>query len=318
MLVLYCLLLAGGAHRLTPQEFLERLPLIKTRIGEQAQYHGYVFKGPIRVHVGKATFTVEERKGNDPAVILRGVAKGGKFGYNVRMEVETTLDPESCLPRSSFSQKTGSERRFERYLFQKGSIMYFKKKHCKVKGCTNPAHMIKKTKWWGPFPSGTEVVHCPGCKNLKHYVWRLIYHHKVSTPFLDMISALFAARNCDFDVGASFVVPLVQARDRWDVTVTVAKEERIKVKAGTFDCVQVILQPKNVGDRKNVKGKFAGLFGIKGSIKIWVDRKTRIPVRILGTIPFAFMDLHAEVCLRKFVPAPKLEKKAPEKKVAVN
>jgi hypothetical protein len=117
------------------------------------------------------------------------------------------------------------------------------------------------------------------------------------------------ARSASFTVGSSFVVPVVQDRDRWQVTVTALEEDRIKVKAGTFDCVIVALDPKNVGDDKK-KTRFTGLFGINGTIKIWIDKRTRLPVRILGSIPFAFMDLNCEVRLRKISARPLAQTRA--------
>ena len=118
--------------------------------------------------------------------------------------------------------------------FQKKRILYLKKKHCDDPDCRDPKHMVKKTTWWGPVPTGSKIVHCDGCKDLAHYVWKVRGRHEVTTPFLDMISALFVSLSCEFKVGAAFTVPVVQDRDRWNVVVTPVKEERIKLCI--FDC----------------------------------------------------------------------------------
>ncbi len=289
-----------------PEEIVSRLPAIRKLVGERTEYDGYVFKGPVRFHVGEATFAVRARGGGDPCVVLFGLATGGKFGYAVRAEVESVLDPTSLRVRTHAMSQTGSERRFKRLLFQKDQILYMKKKHCKDPNCRDPNHMVEVTEYWGIIPTGTKTVHCMGCKKLSHYVWKVRGKHETKEPFLDMLTALFVARTCEFSVGSSFVVPVVQDRDRWYVTVTAVKEQKVTVDAGTFNCLQVILQPKSAVEGQK-EGRFTGLFGINGSIKVWLDKKTRLPVRILGSIPFAFMDLHCEVCLRKIQAQPLAE-----------
>jgi len=311
MLVLYTLLLMGpAAEEARPLTLLNRLSLLRLLPGEEICYDAYIHKAGIWFHVGEATFKVEKRKGPTGGLLLRGIAKGGKFGYHIRMLWESYLDGKTLLPTLSVNTKTGSERRFERYLFQKGEVLYFKKKHCHRPDCKNPAHFVRKTKWFGPIPVGKETVHCPGCKDLRHYIWRLIWRHKVNEPFLDMLSAVYAARTSTFRPGASFIVPVVKSRDRWHVKVTAAKEEKVKVSAGTFDCYKIILEPHNVGDRPNAKPKFSGLFGIQGTISIWVDKVTRVPVRIKGSIPFAFLTLYCDVQLKRATGTPEAFKLA--------
>ncbi len=297
-------------------EGVKKAPLMKQFIGEEAVYDGYVFKAGVRVHVGKVSLAVKEVKGPDPTVVLKGVAEGGKFGYSVKMDIESVLDHETCLPRISKYDQTGSERRFKKFLFQPGKILYTKLKHCHDPDCRNPKHMIERVKWAGPIPVGKEVVHCPGCDNLEHYVWKVRYKHEVKEQFFDMLSGVFLARTSAFKKGASFIVPVIEDRDRWAVTILCQKDERIKVKAGTFDCVKIVLKPKNVGDRKDKEMRFSGLFGLNGTISIWVDKKLRIPVRILGHIPFAFMNIHCESCLASYKEPDAKKGKEKEEKAA--
>ena len=291
------LLLSLKLQPISSEEVFKRLPQLDKYIGETIEFDGYVFKGGVRFFVGKVQLSVTETKGSDPAVILKGIAQGGKFGYTAKLVVEAILDHKTCQPRIAKISQTGSENRFKRFIFQKGEILYTKRKHCKDPKCTNPNHMVRKTTWSGIIPTGSTLVHCAGCKNQQHYVWKVRYCHKVNSGFLDMLGGLFLSRTCDFTIGSSFVVPLVQDRDRWHLTVKSEKEERVKVKAGTFDCVRISLVPKNVGDRKS-KQRFEGLFGLNGTIRIWVDKETRVPVRILGSIPFGIMDINCEACLR--------------------
>ena len=89
-------------------------------------------------------------------------------------------------------------------------------------------------------------------------------------------------------------MPIVNDTRRWNVRVRAKKQKKITVKAGTFDAVQLLLEPLP-GDSGKEKEKFKGLFGLNGTIQIWVDRETRRPILIEGTLPFAFLDLHAQV-----------------------
>lgn len=293
---------ASGEAGLPAQEFLENVRSIQKLVGERFKYDGYVNKAGIWVHVGTSTFSVLQEDTKDKDIILRAAAEGGKFGYSVKALMESRLDPETCLPKTHSLTQTGSERQDKLLVFQDGQVLYSKKKHCRDPECKNPAHMVKETTFWGPIPTGSRTVHCRGCKHRVHYVWLLRYTHRIEDVFLDMLTALFTARSAEFKVGTSFVVPLVIDRDRWAITVTARSEERIEVKAGKFNCVKVTLEPENVGDpERRGQEQFQGIFGLNGAINVWLDKETRLPVQIAGSIPFAFMNLNCHVELNKIV-----------------
>ncbi len=299
-MLMVCVLLAAAEapeapKAAPPAEIVSRLPTIRALAGEEVLYDGFVSKGGIYVHVGTATFTVTEEK--DPRVTIKAVAEGGKFGYSIRAEVSSELDAASGLPRTHVFSQTGSERRFKRTHFENGKIICYKTKHCKDPNCTNPAHMVEEGGWF----SAPKKVHCPGCKDIKHYYWKVMKEHQVKETFLDMLTALYVARSANFTTGAAFVVPVVQDSNLWNVTVTVGRQEKITLDSGQkYDCVKVVLDPKSAASEEQ-KPRFEGLFGINGSINVWMDTKTHLPVKIHGIIPFAFMDLNAEVYLKKIV-----------------
>jgi hypothetical protein len=296
---------------LPPQRILENVSTIKNLVGEKVEYDGYVNKAGIWVQVGTSTFSVVEEGASDKEIVLRASAKGGKFGYSLKALMESRLDPATCVPRTHTFTQSGSEQQDKRLLFENGRVLYVKKKHCRDPQCKNPAHMVKETTFWGPIPTGSKTVHCSHCQDRSHYVWLPRYTHEVDTAFLDMLTALFAARSAELKVGTSIVVPLVIDRDRWAITVTSQKEERIEVKAGKFTCVKVTLQPENVRDPdRRTQEQFQGIFGLNGTINVWLDKETRLPVQISGSIPFAFMNLNCHVELRKIVTRSDAAKKA--------
>ena len=77
--------------------------------------------------------------------------------------------------------------------------------------------------------------------------------------------------------------------------------------AGTFDAVQIRLDPapfpgEKVGEKK--KRRFEGLFGLRGSIHLWVEKNTGVPVRIQGKLPVGPIDLGIEVDLQSYEGTP--------------
>ena len=79
--------------------------------------------------------------------------------------------------------------------------------------------------------------------------------------------------------------------------IVAVKKEKITVPAGTFDTLQIALIPSCLDKSEEVKKKkFQGLFGIKGTIRLWVDVEKKRPIRVRGIIPFG-VDLNAEVDL---------------------
>jgi hypothetical protein len=92
----------------------------------------------------------------------------------------------------------------------------------------------------------------------------------------------------------------------WRVKVARGATKWQEVAAGKFECAQMLLtagleagEPDPEGD----PGKFQGLFGIQGTIRIWFDAKTGVPVLIQGELPIPVPlvgDLDVSVELKKF------------------
>ena len=52
------------------------------------------------------------------------------------------------------------------------------------------------------------------------------------------------------------------------------------------------------------EAKFKGLFGLKGSIEIWLEANSGVPIWISGTVPAGPIDVGVEARLREVVGAP--------------
>jgi hypothetical protein len=81
----------------------------------------------------------------------------------------------------------------------------------------------------------------------------------------------------------------------------------METAAGTFDVVEIVLEPsaypgEDLEEEK--QEKFEGLFGIHGSIHLWADRTTGIPVRIQGDLPIGPITLGIDVGLKSYEGTP--------------
>ncbi|MFQ6033123.1 MAG: DUF3108 domain-containing protein, partial [Candidatus Zixiibacteriota bacterium] len=84
----------------------------------------------------------------------------------------------------------------------------------------------------------------------------------------DVLSAFYFVRTQDLKVGRSIFVDNHTDRKNYPLEVKVLRKERIKVPAGTFDCV--VVEPIL---------KASGIFKHKGSLTVWLtDDEVKMPV----------------------------------------
>jgi hypothetical protein len=90
----------------------------------------------------------------------------------------------------------------------------------------------------------------------------------------DVLSAFYWVRTQDFKVGDVLEVEAMDNLKTYRLAVKVLDREKVKVKAGTFDCFKI--QPVLLGE---------GLFKAKGEVFIWVTAdEARIPVMMKSKI----------------------------------
>jgi len=138
-------------------------------------------------------------------------------------------------------------------------------------------------------------------------IWREPSSREIPEDSVDMLSSIFLARTLIEDELDTLSFPLIDKLHIWDVKLTRGQKKRMKLPAGTFDCVEIIIQPtprpgESVDERK--KKKFEGLFGMRGDIHLWVDGKSGVPVRIQGDIPAGILTLGVDVRLKSSVGTP--------------
>lgn len=237
---------------------------------------------------------------------VRAIAKGGYAGYELTQTLSASHMPHAW-PRIFYKDmQRGSENRerelrlgdFEGVL----SAEYRSDRHCP--GCKDHAHYVESVWAWG------DASHCKKCKLAEHRTWRDTVRRPVPEGALDMLSAVYVARAM-LDTGVSETTfPIVDKQKVWRVKVARGATRWQEVPAGRIECAQMMLtagleagEPDPEGD----PGKFQGLFGIQGTIRIWFDAKTGVPVLIQGELPIPVPlvgDLDISVRLKRFKGTP--------------
>jgi hypothetical protein len=235
---------------------------------------------------------------------IKSTARGEYLGYSLHHEIHVRHLPQ-VMPAVLYNDtQTGSENRRRRQRIGRVDgvlkATYEHDGHCKVKGCTSPEHFIESNWIWGK-PS-----HCEKCKKMEHRIWKEGVTRELPEGTVDMLSAVYLARSM-ISVGedsASF--PLIDKTRLWQVDIARGRRKRIEVPAGRFDCIEVRLSTSLPKGEKNDGEGFEGLFGIRGSIQIWLDATHGVPVLIAGTLPVPVLgdlDVRVELKSAKGTPA---------------
>lgn len=235
---------------------------------------------------------------------IKSTARGNHLGYELDHELYVRHLPQ-VMPRVLLTDtQKGSENRRRKLKLgvveEKLVATYEHDGHCKEKDCKNLEHFVE-SKWiWG------KPYHCEKCKKMEHRIWKPAQTREIPPGTLDMLSAVYLARTMVREGVENVTFPLVDKQKLWTVDLTRAKKTKVlEVPAGRFECTQVKLVTRiPEGEPKDGEG-FQGLFGIQGTIQIWFDSKTGVPVLISGTLPVPVLgDLDVRVELAKYKGTP--------------
>lgn len=231
------------------------------------------------------------------------IATGSALGYSLHEELKSRLLPQA-FPRLFYTDtQTGTENRKKELKLgtqdDKFVDDYRNDTHCK--GCNNREHFVDSNWLWGK-PS-----HCDGCKRAEHRIWRDFKKRDVPQGSLDMLSAVYLARTMVREGRAEESLSMVDELKLWNVQLSQGVKKRIEVPAGRFDCVEVRLKSSVPAGEPAPKDGFEGLFGLKGTIQVWMDARFGVPVQIQGAFPIKLLssNLDVYVVLKGFRGAPK-------------
>jgi hypothetical protein len=138
-------------------------------------------------------------------------------------------------------------------------------------------------------------------------IWKAPKEREIPEGSVDMLSAVFLVRTLIQEEHQVLRFPLLDKLRVWQMRVRRGQRGKVETGAGTFDAVEILLEPdfypgEEIENEK--KERFEGLFGIHGSIHLWVDRKLGIPVRIQGDLPIGPITLKIDVVLESYEGTP--------------
>lgn len=126
-------------------------------------------------------------------------------------------------------------------------------------------------------------------------IWREDRYRDIPQGVLDTVGAIHVARTLVTEGLPATRFPAIDRLQLWRMEARRGKEKRVKTPAGTFDAVEVELEaspwPGEERDEDGDRVSFKGLFGMEGAIRVWIDRRTGVPVRIDGELPVGFFDI---------------------------
>jgi len=217
---------------------------------------------------------------------VKSLAQGSYLSYRLEHELKTRHLPQLFPALLHTDSQRGSENRNRELKIgvrDNALTTEFRSDgHCR--GCENKEHFTEPAWLW------SKAEHCKKCKKLEHRTWKDPVARSVPVGTLDMLSAVYLARTLVKDNLPDGSFPVIDRQKVWEVTLLRGKTKKIETEAGTFDCQLVKLATKFLAEEndkevENNSSQFTGLFGIQGTIQIWLEKNSGVPVLIEGELP---------------------------------
>ncbi len=230
---------------------------------------------------------------------VRATAKGGYLGYSLQHVIEARMLPQDWPAVIVRDVQSGSENRRRELMYglreDTPTLWYRRNRHCK--NCERDEHFIEGGLTRRP------PHHCEGCKRGEHRVWDSPSLGAIPEGAVDMISAIHLARSLVLSDVDQVTLPLLDKSRWWDLTLSKGEVQTLKVPSGTYTARAIKLSPvPPTGEER--EERFKGLFGIHGSLSVWLEESTGVPVQIEGLVPLGPMNLDVSVELREVKGAP--------------
>jgi len=228
--------------------------------------------------------------------IVSARAAGNYAVYEVEQTIATRVMPQLYPRMLHTSVQTGTENR--RRELSIGSIdgvstsAYRSDGHCK--GCDDRRHFVTPTWPW------QDAKHCRGCKRAEHRYWRDPRKKDVPDGSLDMVSAVMLLRTVIEQGKPGVTITLLDTDKLWEVEIARGRRTRRKSPAGEFDVVEVLLKTRPPPGEAGRSEEFSGLFGLHGSISVWVHPESGVPVAITGVVPAGPVELDVDIELESY------------------
>jgi hypothetical protein len=231
---------------------------------------------------------------------IRSHAVGSAIGYELDHELLVRILPQDW-PRLDYRDTQRGSRARKRTL-RVGEVdgqpvsLYQRDRHCK--GCKRREHYVEGFLWG-------KDRHCDDCDRPEHRVWRPADQRDVPPGAIDMLSAVFLGRTMVQRGETETTFNMVDSDELWFVGLRQGERRTIKVPAGRFQATRMELVPQRPpGEAFDEEERFEGLFGIHGTIAVWLESTTGVPVLIAGSVPFGPFALEVRVELESYEGTP--------------
>ena len=269
-------------------------PALVIRQKEELNYVVEVDIGPFKgLSAGEMRFrswvvdSVDGEVGHIETVFL-----GQHMGYEHYHRIHSRHSPstEPALECSDTQRGSRSHRRELRVLERDGiwTAVYRWDGHCG--GCKDKSHYVRGFLGLG------RSKHCKKCKEAKHRVWRKPKERVVPGHALDFLSCVYLIRTLIASGAESVETPLLEKVRLWDLRLKTGERKTIRVPLGEFGCRRILFQAEKP-EAESGEAKFSGLFGMEGTMKLWVDEATGVLVQISGKLPLGPLDLGVKIRL---------------------
>jgi hypothetical protein len=296
------------------------LPPIYASRHEVLEYRAYISFGFLETSVGTVTITSDVDPYQESLLLSPPRKRGAKAAEGDRAENDAAASPPGEVPeeepeeakhtvhfrvhaKGDYSLYSMDARIDTRILPQEWPRYSYRYVH---EGTENRRREIllgrREGGWQSSYRKDTRKGAPKGTR-----IWKEPATREIPEGTLDMLSALFLTRTLVRDDLRVLRFPLIDKKTLWRLRLTKGKRKRMEISAGTFDVVEIILSPSAFPGEEAKEGKkekFEGLFGIHGSIHLWADHQTGIPVRIQGDLPIGPLSLGIDVVLRKYEGTP--------------
>lgn len=140
-------------------------------------------------------------------------------------------------------------------------------------------------------------------------IWRDPVELSMPEGALDSIGAVYLVRTMMRDGIDSVSFPMFDKDHLWKVEIALGEAREIEVPAGRFLARPVSLNTERVVREgatidPDDDEQFSGPFGIRGSIHLWVQADSGVPVLIAGTLPAGPLTIDLEIKLESAVGTP--------------
>jgi len=217
---------------------------------------------------------------------IQGRARGSYLGYELRHEMDVRHLPQTWPRILLRDTQAGSENRRKELrlgiLEGKETAVFRNDGHCR--GCTNQEHFIESAWVWG------EPYHCKKCKRAEHRVWGEPKTRAIPSGTVDLLTSVYLARGMVRRNVEQMTFPAINKLKLWTLTLRRGTRKVVETPAGKFECVYVQLETAIPPGEPKDEERFQGLFGIQGSIRIWMEASTGVPVTISGELPVPVID----------------------------